>query len=210
LAASAELPDAVFVEDTAVVVDEIAVITRPGAVSRRAELAAVSDALQAWRPLARIAAPATLDGGDVVKVGRTLYVGQSSRTNPAGAAQLQALLAPFGYTIKLVEVKGCLHLKSAVSAIDESRLLTNSALCDVTAFGDLARIEVAPEEPSAANVLCIADVVIIDAAYPRTAEHLRKHSIVVETTDLSELAKAEGAVTCCSIVFADPGQLDAS
>ena len=201
LAAAAELPDAVFVEDTAVIVDELAVITRPGAESRRPELAAVRDALQAWRPIARITAPATLDGGDVLQVGRTLYVGLSSRSNALGASQLHALLAPFGYQVQTVQVSGCLHLKSAVCAINDSLLLINPAWCDASVFGAIARIETAAEEPFAANVLRLDDCVIMAAGFSRTAERLRAERVIVQTVDLSELAKAEGAVTCCSLVF---------
>jgi dimethylargininase len=203
LPAEAELPDAVFVEDTAVVVDELAIITRPGAASRRPELAAVSGALQLWRPLARIVAPGTLDGGDVLQIGRVLYVGLSSRSNAAGAAQLRALLAPYGYTVETTPVHGCLHLKSAVTAVDDALLLLNPAWCDARAFGGIAHIETDPEEPLGANVLRLHDALIMATGFPRTLERLRAEHVVVHTVELSELAKAEGAVTCCSVVFAD-------
>jgi dimethylargininase len=148
-------------------------------------------------------APGTLDGGDVLRSGRTLYVGLSSRTNAAGAAQLRALSAAYGYAVETVAVSGCLHLKSAVSAIDAARLLLNPAWCDVGAFAAFARIEIDPDEPFAANLLRLDDCVIMAADCPRTAARLRAERVVVHTVDLSELAKAEGAVTCCSLVFAD-------
>lgn len=200
LRAEPELPDAVFVEDTAVVVDELAVITRPGAATRQLETASVRDALQPWRPIAEICAPGTLDGGDVLQVGRTVYVGLSSRSNSEGAAQLSRLLAPFAYEVETIEVHGCLHLKSAVTAVSDTLLLVNPTWCDSTAFG-VATIEIDPTEPHAANVLRLHDAVIIDAAFPRTAELIRARGATVHNVDLSELAKAEGAVTCCSLIF---------
>jgi dimethylargininase len=199
-----DLPDAVFVEDTAIVLDEIAVMTHPGAVSRRPELASVADALRSWRRLAQIDAPGTLDGGDVLHVGRTLYVGLSSRSNAEGASQLRALIEPHGYRVETAAISGCLHLKSAVTAVRDDLLLLNPAWCDRTAFGGIASIDVEPTEPHAANVLRLDDGVIIDAAYPLTAARLRARGVTVHTIDLSELAKAEGAVTCCSLVFRAP------
>jgi dimethylargininase len=201
LPAEPELPDAVFVEDTAVVLEEVAVMTNPGAASRRPELASVREALRPWRRLAQIDAPGTLDGGDVLQVGRTLYVGLSSRSNVAGARQLHELLAPFGYRVETVEVRGCLHLKSAVTTVRDDLLLLNPAWCDADVFAPTASIEVDPTEPSAANVLHLDDCVILDAAYPKTAARLRARGVTVHVVDLSELAKAEGAVTCCSLVF---------
>jgi dimethylargininase len=203
LPAEPELPDAVFVEDTAVVVEELAVLTNPGAASRRPEVASVAEALRPWRPLARLGSPATLDGGDVLRVGRTLYVGLGARSNAEGALELRRLLAPFGYRIETIEVRGCLHLKSAVTAIDDALLLINPACCDPELFGATAVLEVDPGEPAAANVLRLADGVILDAAYPKTAARLRARGVTVHTVDLSELAKAEGAVTCCSVIFAE-------
>jgi dimethylargininase len=201
LRAELELPDAVFVEDTAVVVDELAVITRPGAATRRLEIAAVRDALQPWRPIAEIAAPGTLDGGDVLQVGRTVYVGLSSRSNSEGAAQLGRLLAPFAYAVETIEVHGCLHLKSAVTAVSDTLLLINPAWCDSAAFAGVDTIEIDPSEPHAANILRLDDAVIADAAFPRTAENMRARGVTVHSVNLSELAKAEGAVTCCSLIF---------
>jgi dimethylargininase len=196
-----ELPDAVFVEDTAVVVDELAVITRPGADSRRAEVTAVEAALQRWRPIARIAAPGTLDGGDVLQLGRHLYVGLSSRSNAEGARQLGQLLAPFGYRVESVSVAGCLHLKSAVSVIGDALLLLNPAWCDRRVFGELTCVEIDPSEPFAANVLRIDESVILAEAHPGTAARLRALGLEVRPVDVSELAKAEGGVTCCSLVL---------
>jgi len=201
LAAEPELPDAVFVEDTAIVVDELAVIARPGAASRRLEIASVAEAVRAWRPIAYIEQPGTLDGGDVLQLGRTLYVGLSSRSNAEGAGQLRRLLARFGYRVETVAVHGCLHLKSAVTAASDSLLLINPLFCDRTPFDAVDSVKTDPTEPLAANVLRLGDCVVMDAAYPRSAERLRARGIRVHTVDMSELAKAEGAVTCCSLVF---------
>lgn len=195
-----ELPDAVFVEDTAVVVEELAVLTRPGAASRRPEVEPVAAALARWRPLARLAAPATLDGGDVLRVGRRLWVGLSSRSDAAGVGQLAAALAPHGYEVRGVAMNGCLHLKTAVTALDDRRLLVNPQWVDPAAFPGLETIAVDPAEPFAANALRVGDRVIYPSAFPRTAARLAALGHDLVTVDVSELAKAEGAVTCCSIL----------
>ena len=196
-----DLPDAVFVEDTAIVVDELAVITRPGAPSRRAEITSVEAALQQWRPIARITAPGTLDGGDVLQIGRTLYVGLSSRSNAEGARQLGQHLAPYGYRVEPVSVADCLHLKSAVSVIGDASLLLNPAWCDRRMFGELTCVEVDPAEPFAANVLRVNEAIIMAAAHPSTAARLHAMGLEVQLVDVSELAKAEGGVTCCSLIL---------
>jgi dimethylargininase len=201
LPAEPELPDAVFIEDTAIVFDELAVITRPGAASRRAEVESIAVALQPFRSLAHITDPATLDGGDVLRVGRDVYVGLSSRSNAAGANQLRVLLEPLGYRVSTLRVSDCLHLKSAVSVVDESLLLINPRWCDPAAFEVAGIVETDPTEPFGANVLRVKDSVVMAAAFPRTAARLRTLGVVVHRVDMSELAKAEGAVTCCSLVF---------
>ena len=194
-------PDSVFIEDTAVVFDEVAVITRPGAATRRDEVIAVADALATLRPLARIASPATLDGGDVLVIGRTVYVGETDRTNAEGIAQLRAALAPFGYTVQGVPVTGCLHLKTAVTAVDETTVLLNPAWVSAAAFGAYRVLAVNETEPMAANVLRVGEALVYGAAFPRTLELLRAAGFHPHTVDASELAKAEGAVTCCSLVL---------
>jgi dimethylargininase len=196
-----EHADSVFIEDTAVVFDEVAVITRPGAESRRAETDAVAGALAGLRPLARIVAPGTLDGGDVLVVGRRVFVGRTGRTNDEGIGQMRAALAPHGYTVTAVDVTGCLHLKTAVTAIDDTTVLVNPAWVDAAAFAPAAVIMVDPTEPMGANVLRIGERLLYGADYPRTLARLRAHGADVTTVDASELAKAEGAVTCCSLVL---------
>jgi len=197
----ADLPDSVFVEDAAIVLDEVAVVTRPGAPSRRPETASVADALSAFRPLAVMAAPATLDGGDVVRMGRTLYVGLSSRTSEAGIAALRGIAAPFGYAVHGVPVTGCLHLKSAATAIGGDTVLVNPDWVDRGAFGAATVVEIDPAEPFAANALPIGGPVLFPAAFPRTRDRLAARGLDVVPLDISELAKAEGALTCCSLVF---------
>lgn len=193
-------PDAVFVEDTAVVLDEVAVIARPGAKSRRNEVTAVAAALAPLRPLVRLRAPATLDGGDVLVIGRTVLAGRSLRTNDAGIAQLAAALAPHGYTVRAVAVSGCLHLKSAVTAVDDETVLLNPAWVHPADFSGYRVVTVDETEPMGANVLRLGRAVVAGAAYPRTRERLESLGVTVHTVDVSELAKAEGAVTCCSLL----------
>ena len=195
------LPDAVFVEDVAVVLDEAAVMTRPGAASRRDEGAAVADVLGRYRSLRSIAAPGTLDGGDVLRVGRTLYVGQAARSNAEGIAGLQAQVAEFGYRVQAVPTHDCLHLKSAVTEVADGTLLVNPQWVDATVFAGYRVIGIDPEEEHAANALRIGNSVIHPACFPRTQRRLVDAGIDVLVVDVSELQKAEGAVTCCSLVF---------
>ncbi|MGE5236135.1 MAG: dimethylarginine dimethylaminohydrolase family protein [Acidobacteriota bacterium] len=203
LAEAADLPDAVFVEDTAIVLDELAVITRPGAVSRRPETRTIAEALARYRPLASIEPPATLDGGDVLRLGRTLFVGRSTRTGDEGVAQLRAAVAPHGYEVVEVAVGGCLHLKSAASEVAGSVLLINRAWIDPQPFAGLELVDVDPSEPAAANALRVAGAVVFAGAFPRTLDRLVRLGLDVRVVDLTELAKAEGAVTCCSLLVAD-------
>lgn len=201
LPAIADFPDAVFVEDVAIVVDEVAVMTRPGAPSRRAEGATVADALRAYRTLRAIEAPGTLDGGDVLRIGKRIFVGQSARSNADGIAQLGTLLAEFGYTVQGVPTRDCLHLKSAVTALDDGSVLLQPAWVDRAAFAHYRIVEVDPGEEHAANVLRIGGAVISPACFSQTHARIRALGIDVVAVDVSELQKAEGAVTCCSLVF---------
>jgi len=199
--ASAGLPDSVFVEDAAVVFDELAIITRPGAASRRPETDEVATVVARYRPLCRLEAPATLDGGDVIVAGRRVFVGRSGRTNAAGIDAMRRLLAPHGYTVEGVDVTRCLHLKSAATRVADGLLLVNPAWVDRTVFDPLAIVEVDPAEPYAANALPIGREVIYAAGFPRTRARLEARGLRVREVDTAELAKAEGAITCCSLVF---------
>ncbi|OFV92449.1 MAG: dimethylargininase [Acidobacteria bacterium RIFCSPLOWO2_12_FULL_65_11] len=201
LEAGPDMPDSVFVEDTAIVFDELAILARPGAESRRTETPAVATALRRYRPLCTIEAPGTVDGGDVLVVGRRVFVGRSRRTNEAGIDQMQCALEPHGYQVEPVDVSHCLHLKSAVTAVGDGLLLTNPAWVPPGPFRSFDRIEVHPDEPWAANALWVGDGVIYPAAWPRTGERLETRGVKVCTVEASELAKAEGAVTCCSLIL---------
>ena len=199
LPAEPDLPDSVFVEDPAVVVDEIAVIARMGAESRRAEAESLAQTLAQYRPLHWLTEPATLEGGDVMRVGRTLYVGASQRTNAEGIAQLARALAPFGYDVRAVDIRGCLHLKSGACYLGRRMMLVNREWIDAAAFQGYALIDVA--EPWAADVLELGGVVLMPANFPDTRPRLEAAGLVVRTVDVSELQKAEAGVTCMSIIF---------
>jgi len=199
-----ELPDSVFVEDTAVVLEEVAVLTRPGAGSRRGEVQLIEPEVARLRPVVRVDAPATLEGGDVLRMGRTLYVGLSPRTNVAGADALRRLVAPHGYKVVKVEPRGCLHLKTGCSALGEEAVLVNPDWVDAAVFRGREVLAVDASEPWAANVLSVGRSVCVSAAFPRTAETLAARGYDVRAVDVSEFAKAEGGLTCMSLLFRQP------
>jgi len=206
LPAEPELPDAVFVEDPAVVVDEVAVISIMGAPSRRPEARSLADVLSRYRPIKFLREPATLDGGDVLCVGRRVFAGLSQRTNWEGIAQLRDVLREFDYQVQPVEVKGCLHLKSACSYIGNDTVLINRSWIDAERFRGFQLLDVPDEEPAAANALLIKDVVIIPASFPETRALLEQRGFRVRTIDLSELQKAEAGGTCTSLIFNHEGR----
>jgi dimethylargininase len=199
--ADPSFPDCCFVEDVAVVLDGLAVLTRPGAESRRGEIPPVEEVLARFRPLARIEAPATLEGGDVLAVGRTLFVGRSPRTNARGVEQLRALAEPLGWRVVTIPVIGCLHLKSAVTALDERHVLANPAWIDPSPLQGLEIVAVDSEEPGAANVLRAGGAVVAHAGFPRTLERIAARGYDVRPLDVSEFLKAEAALTCKSLLF---------
>jgi dimethylargininase len=203
LAAGDEMPDSVFIEDTAVVLDEAAIITRPGALSRRGEVQATQLALQPYRPLICIEPPGTVDGGDVLVVGRAIFVGVTGRTNAEGVAQLRQVAGRFGYQLRAVEVRGCLHLKSAVTALDDQTLLVQSEWVSPNAFAGFDLVDVHLSELASANVLRVGARLLAADAFPHTCELLTKRGYDVSTVDVSELAKAEGAITCGSLIFSE-------
>jgi dimethylargininase len=201
LPAEPGLPDSVFVEDTAIVVEELAMVTRPGAESRRPEIPSVAEALGKYRRLVYVVEPGVIDGGDVLVVDRDVYIGLSGRTNEDGVSQVRAALEPLGYTVTAVSLNACLHLKSAVGRVAPDALLINRRWVEAAAFGSIKLIDVDPEEPGAAGALLIADTVIYPASFERTLGRLSRAGIRTAAVDLSELAKAEAGVTCCSLVF---------
>ena len=195
------LADSVFVEDTALVLDEFAVVCRPGAASRRSEIPGVEAVLRNYRTLVSIQSPGTLDGGDLLCVGKVIYAGLSSRSNQAGIEQLRLIVRDHGYTVTVVETNRCLHLKSAVTQVAPETLLINPRWVDPSLFENWELIEVDSNESHGANALLVDQSLIYPAAFPRTIEKLVARGIHVSAIDVSELQKAEGAVTCCSLVF---------
>jgi dimethylargininase len=193
-------PDGVFVEDTAVVLPELAVVTRPGAASRRAEVPSVERALAAYRPLRWIREPGTLDGGDVLCIGRSILAGLSSRTNEQGITQLRQAVREFGYDVRAVQVAGCLHLKSACTMISAGTVIANLACIDAALFGGVKIIEVDASEAGAANTLTLGSVTLVSSAYPQTEDRLRRVGIQTRAIDVSELQKAESGLTCMSLI----------
>jgi dimethylargininase len=196
-----DLPDSAFVEDAAIVLDEVAVLASMGAAERRRELPVVAKELAKYRKLDRIELPAAIEGGDVLTVGRTLLVGLSSRTDAAGIRQLEAIVGPHGYQVVPVLVGQSLHLKTACTALDDRTLLINPNWIDIRPLSSFELIPVPPDEPWAANVLRVGGRVCLSSAHPRTADLIRQRGHQIETVDLSEFAKAEAGITCLCILF---------
>ncbi len=199
--AAPELPDSVFVEDCAIVMEELAILTNPGAVSRKQEVQGLVEVLGPHRPLYFILPSGTLDGGDVLVIGKQIWVGRSSRSNQEGIDQMQAIVEPFGFSVEVIEVAGCLHLKSAVTQVADDTVLLNPQWIDASIFDQFRIIETDPDEPGAANALLIDGVVIFPVEYLVTAMYLAEAGIELLLVDTSEVIKGEGGVTCCSIVF---------
>ena len=196
-----DLPDSVFVEDTAIILDEIAVLTRPGAETRRAEVESVRDALLAHRSIATIEAPGTLDGGDVLVLEREVLVGLTMRSNLTGMQQLRAILKPLGYSVRAVPVRGCLHLKSAVTRAGERTLVANPSWVDPALMPGWDIVPADPREPFAGNVLWLGGTTIVAEASARTNAVLaRSTDSTLVPVPAGELAKAEGGVTCCCLI----------
>ena len=181
--------------------DELAVILSPGVESRRPEAELLAGALEPYRQLARVGLPGTLEGGDVLRLGRKLFVGLSRRSNAEGLRQLAAIVAPHGYEVIPVRVEGCLHLKSAVSSLGGNTLLANRDWFDPAPFCGAKWVRVAPEEPRAANALAVAGTVVFPASFPRTCERIEQAGFRVVSLDISELQKAESGLTCSSLLF---------
>jgi dimethylargininase len=201
LDSEADLPDSVFVEDVALVLDECAIMLNPGAPSRRPEVASVEKALAPYRDIFHIQPPGTVDGGDILAVSRTVYVGISSRSTEDAIGQMKAILVPRNYQVRAVRVTGCLHLKSAVTQVSDDTLLINPEWVPKNDFPHMNFIEVDPSEPYAANAMLVDDTIIYPSSFPKTRAKLQAAGIRMTLVDVDELAKAEGAVTCCSLIF---------
>jgi dimethylargininase len=200
---SPDEPDAVFLEDTAIVLGEFAILCPMGAATRRREPAAMATLLAEYRELKHIQRPAMIEGGDVLRLGRTLLVGQSARTNPAGIAALHRVVAPHGYDVRTVKTAGCLHLKTACTALPDGRLLINPNWIDRAALADFELVSVPAGEPFAANTLPLGEKIILPAEHPQTAALLGQLGWQAVCVELSELLKAEGGVTCLSLLLAE-------
>jgi dimethylargininase len=192
-------PDAVFVEDTALLFGEHAVITRPGAPSRAGETPSTAAGLEPYFTVLQLAA-GILDGGDVLRIGARLYVGQSSRTDAAGTRALADLVAPLGFEVVPVELGRCLHLKTAVTYAGQGIVLVNPDWIDPGLFDGTQALGVASDEPFAANVVRAGDRLLMAAGSPNTAARLRQRGFTVVELDLSELQKAEAGGTCMSLI----------
>jgi dimethylargininase len=196
-----DLPDSTFIEDTAIVLDELAVLASLGTDARRSELPGIEPELRKYRKTYRIAASAALEGGDVLRIGRTLLVGLSSRTGPAGVQALEAIVSRYGYRVLPVPVRRCLHLKTACTALPDGSLLVNPSWLDLEVLHGFEQVGIPADEPWAANTLLAGNTVCLAAEHVRTAELLRQRGFDVRTTSLSEFAKAEGGVTCLALLF---------
>lgn len=196
-----DLPDSMFVEDPAIVLDEVAVICPLGTESRRKEAATIAAALEKFRKLAYVKLPGTLEGGDVLAVGKKIFVGITARSNPEGIRQLAVIVEHFGYEVTAVPVTGCLHLKSAVTSLGRNTLLANRAWFDPKRTDGFEWVDVDAGEPHAANALVIHDAVILPASFPKTRALLEARGFEVLPLDISELQKAESGLTCSSLLF---------
>lgn len=201
LNASDTLPDCCFVEDTAIIVDEVGIITSMGAASRRSETLLVEQELSRFREIKHIRLPAQLEGGDVVRLGKKVFVGLSRRTNVQGVEALKRILEPFGYQVRPVRVKGSLHLSTACSAVNEETVLINPRWIDREAFEGVNVLTIPEDEPWAANTLRINGTLCVEAGVPRTIELVSRWTKRIEVLDISEFRKAEGSLSCLSVIF---------
>lgn len=197
-----DCPDCCFIEDTAIMLDELAIICRPGNAVRRLEVHGVLPSIRKHRDeILTIEEPATLEGGDVLRVDHTLFVGLTQRTNREGIDLLQKYVAPHGYTVKLVEVSGALHLKSVCTAVDEHTMLAEPTRVELAAFADFDVIEVPPDEWMAANILLVNRTVCMHSGFVETKALIEERGYDVRTVDISEFLKAEAGLTCKSLIF---------
>ena len=201
LPAEPSLADSMFVEDPALVLDELAVIFPLGTESRRGEAELLAKALSPYRQLKYVRLPGTMEGGDILRIGRRIFAGLTKRTNAEGIRQLQSIGEPHGYQVTVVPVNGCLHLKSAVTSLGGNMLLANRAWFDSSGMEDYEWIDVAPEEPHAANALAFGNTVILPASFPLTGARIAARGFEVMPLDISELQKAESGLTCSSLLF---------
>ena len=195
-------PDSVFIEDNAIILDELAVLTSMGTPSRQGEPALLRPVLARHRRLVTISPPATIEGGDVLRMGKKLYVGVSTRTNRAGVEALRAIAEPLGYGVTPVKTRACLHLKTACTPLDNEALLVNPAWLDSDALGSFRLVHVPPEEPFGANVLRLPGGLLIQASSPLTRDLIEARGYAATCVALGEFAKADAGPTCLSLLIA--------
>lgn len=199
--ADQECPDCCFIEDTALVLDEVAVATRPGSDARRREVDGVQTEIKAHRPVLKIDAPGTLEGGDVLRIGNALFVGVTTRTNAKGIEMLRDHVERYGYGVVSVNVPGALHLKSVCTAISDGAVLADPTRLDISAFSEYEIVAVPPQEWMAANVLRVNNTVCMHEGFHQTIDIVRHRGIEVRAVNISEFLKAEAGLTCMSLLF---------
>jgi dimethylargininase len=201
VAAAPDLPDSVFIEDTALVLDPLAVIARSGAESRRPEAPAVAAVLERYRHVEHTPAPATFDAGDILTIDKTVYVGRGARTNPAAIEFLTSLLRTHDHQVVPVSYGGCLHLKSAVNYLGNDAVVLNPDWVARDVFARFAQVDVDPGEPMGASALAVGDQLLLSSSYPATVKRIAARGFKPRVLDLSEFHLAEGGLTCLSIIF---------
>ena len=199
-----DLPDSMFVEDPAIVLDELAIICPLGTDIRRKEAASLAAALEPYRKLAHVKFPGMLEGGDVLRIGKKFFVGLTQRSNAEGIRQLAVITEHYGYDLTAVPVTGCLHLKSAVTYLGRDTLLGNRAWFHWKRFEGFDWVDVDPEEPHAGNALAVGESIVFPASFPKTLARIEAKGFHVESLDISELQKAESGLTCSSLLFDAP------
>ena len=204
LSMNRSFPDSTFIEDTAVVFDELAIMASVGVESRRGEIPGVESVLGYYRDIQHIRLPATLEGGDVLRIEKKIFVGISPRTNIAGFETIKEILEPFGYQLIPLAINGCLHLKSACVAVDDETLLVNPRWLDLQPLRDFRIIPVPEDEPAAVNSLRIDSTICMHSGHQKTIDLLVNLKFSVKAVDISELLKAEAGMTCSSIIFSYP------
>lgn len=202
LEADENFPDSTFVEDVALLTSHCAIITRPGAISRRDEISLIDSVLQEhFSNIERIEAPGTLEAGDVMMVGSHFYIGLSERTNVYGASQLMEILQKYGMTGSMVELEKMLHLKTGVSYLEQNNLLATGEFVDHEAFEKYNILEVDQDEDYAANCIWVNGKVLVPAGFPKTRSKIEMAGCETITVDVSEFRKLDGGLSCLSLRF---------
>ena len=207
LPAQPSLPDAAFVEDMAVILDEFIIAGRSGSTNRRKEADSLLPLLNGIRPVELILPPGILEGGDLLVVGKTIFAGLSSRTNEEGVRQLERMATPHGYRVAWIPVRGCLHLKTAITRVGQDIVLANPRWIDLLPFVEFEILNVPDSEPWGANTLLVNGTLLVTNSAPRTAELLESRGCQLSVVDISELQKAEAGLTCLSLLYRKPDGL---